>query len=174
MRGFIGVLLSCFVLGCAAGVAPDLPGDPKEDGGDPPSGDTGAPPEDTGTTPPEDTGPPATPRGEAGLFPKKIAISGVGRDYYVYAPASALKTAPAPLLVLLHGAGDTAQNFMSAIGMKATADKRGFLLVVPNAYKKAWFLSDAEGWGKADGASTTSLSNDVALILKALEETQAA
>jgi poly(3-hydroxybutyrate) depolymerase len=61
-------------------------------------------------------------------FPRH-ALSCDGRDmeYVVYVPANA--TGPLPVLMLLHGAGDEAENFIRA--WKSFAEKRKIVLIAP-------------------------------------------
>jgi poly(3-hydroxybutyrate) depolymerase len=52
--------------------------------------------------------------------------------YLAYVPASYDMNKPTPMVVALHGAGDTASNYFQAI-WKANADTRGFIVIVPEA-----------------------------------------
>ena len=52
--------------------------------------------------------------------------------YLAYVPASYDMNKPTPLVVALHGAGDTASNYFQAI-WKGNADTRGFIVIVPEA-----------------------------------------
>src|SRR4051812_11147992 len=53
------------------------------------------------------------------------------RSYDVYLPAGHRRTARVPLLVLLHGCNQTAEQFVAATRFTALADRHGFLLVTP-------------------------------------------
>jgi poly(3-hydroxybutyrate) depolymerase len=79
---------------------------------------------------------------------------------------------PVPVLVALHGAGDTGRNFIRATGLTGTADALGFVVVGPDAYRGGWYLQEDEGWPGADGSSM-SLQNDLELLLTALGELDA-
>jgi len=173
MKRILFALLVAIPIGCAVGAEPtNVP-----PAGDPPS-TTPPPEEDTGTKPPEDAPtdppPPQKTLGEAGKFDKTIAVDGVSRRYTLWVSASArtkMDAGPVPMLVALHGAGDTGQNFANALALPALGNVHAFVILAPDAYKKAWFLSSSEGWTKPDGNST-SLQNDIALLLSALEETK--
>ena len=52
--------------------------------------------------------------------------------YLAYVPVSYDMNKPTPLVVALHGAGDTASNYFQAI-WKGNADTRGFIVIVPEA-----------------------------------------
>ena len=60
---------------------------------------------------------------------------GRGRDGFVYVPAS-LPPGPAPLVVLLHGAGGAAQYIMAR--MSNVADSVGFVVLVPDSRGPTW------------------------------------
>ncbi len=174
------VLAGAWTTACAVGSEPpanvEIPPAPSGDPSTDPDAEPPPPGDDPDTGPSEDTPPPPPPpddkpkTGVAGQFDKHATLDGIDRSYSLYVPDSAMK-GPAPLFVALHGAGDQGNNFVTAIGMKMTASKYGFVLVAPNAYLKAWFVSSAEGWTKKDG-NTTSLQNDLALILRAIEDTK--
>ncbi|MPM44579.1 hypothetical protein SDC9_91258 [bioreactor metagenome] len=54
-----------------------------------------------------------------------------GRNYKLYVPASHASGTAAPLLVMLHGSGQTPTQFASETQMNALADERGFLVLYP-------------------------------------------
>ena len=55
-----------------------------------------------------------------------------GRSYDVYVPAGLRRRTAAPLVVLLHGCGQTPAEFADATRFTAAADRNGFLLVLPH------------------------------------------
>jgi poly(hydroxyalkanoate) depolymerase family esterase len=55
-----------------------------------------------------------------------------GRSYDVYVPAGLRRRTAAPLVVLLHGCGQTPAEFAEATRFTAAADRNGFLLVLPH------------------------------------------
>jgi poly(3-hydroxybutyrate) depolymerase len=178
-RSFL--LLAWLIAGCAASSDPtSMPGPQGQaDAGMPmPSDDGGSTDPDGGSSSMEDGG--LGPIGPAGDFSKNVKINGVARSYQLYVPQSAvakMQNGVVPILVGLHGAGDTADNFITATLLKGTADQNAFVLLGPNAYDGgsggAWFLHDNEGWPGTDG-STNSLSNDVSLVMQIVKDTAAA
>jgi len=58
-----------------------------------------------------------------------LSVAGSSRTAALYVPASA--TSAAPLVIALHGDGDTDTNFLATSGLQALADSRGFVLVAP-------------------------------------------
>ena len=80
---------------------------------------------------PPETMPPATP----GLH--ALGISGAdGRDGLLYVPASYDPQRPAPLVVLLHGAGGSARGGLDLL--LPQADAAGLLLFAPDARMQTW------------------------------------
>ena len=55
-----------------------------------------------------------------------------GRTYDVYVPAGLRSRTAAPLVLLLHGCGQTPAEFAAATRFPAAADRNGFLLVLPH------------------------------------------
>jgi phospholipase/carboxylesterase len=58
-----------------------------------------------------------------------------GRDGFMYVPAN-LPPGPAPLVLLLHGAGGAAQNIMNRLSN--VADSVGFVVLVPDSRGPTW------------------------------------
>lgn len=65
----------------------------------------------------------------------------VGERGLAFVPAQASRTAPVPLLLLFHGAGDTAQNMMRPFLLEA--DKRGIALLAVQSRAVTWDLIKA-------------------------------
>jgi poly(3-hydroxybutyrate) depolymerase len=113
--------------------------------------------------------------GPSGEFTLDIEVDGITRDYSLYVPDSAtaaMEDGPVPVLIALHGAGDTGASFIHAIGMTGTADANGFVLVGPEGYNHGWFVETAEGWPGTDG-NDNSFYNDLAFMQMLLDETGA-
>jgi phospholipase/carboxylesterase len=81
---------------------------------------------------------------------------GGGRDGLVYAPAGVGERRPAPLMLLLHGAGGNARNTVNLL--RGHADKFGMILLVPDSRGVTWDVIEG-GYGP-----------DVAYIDRALEK----
>jgi poly(3-hydroxybutyrate) depolymerase len=72
-------------------------------------------------------------------------IDQTGHEYYTYAPLSYDAGTPIPVVISLHGAGDTAANFVQL--WETDADQKGFLVLVPEASAPlgpgyTWDISD--------------------------------
>src|SRR5687767_6744519 len=79
----------------------------------------------------------ARPRAVSGAPPPgqvPLAITR-GRDGLLYVPAN-LPPGPAPLVVLLHGAGGAAQNILARLS--GVADSVGFVVLVPDSRGPTW------------------------------------
>lgn len=79
-------------------------------------------------------GPPAAPRPTAqGVWVPGLHVGPAGgRTYDVYVPAGLRRRTAVPLLLLLHGCGQTPSEFVDATRFAAAADRNGFLLVLPH------------------------------------------
>ncbi len=110
--------------------------------------------------------------GPSGRFTETLEVDGIERSYTVFVPeaaTSAMETGPVPVLVALHGAGDTAENFLHATGLETTAGDNALLVVAPTGYNKGWFVQTNEGWPGTDGNSS-SFANDIYLLDGLLED----
>jgi poly(hydroxyalkanoate) depolymerase family esterase len=78
--------------------------------------------------------PPAAPRpAAAGVWVGGTHAGPAGsRTYDVYVPAGLRRRTLAPLVLLLHGCGQTPAEFADATRFPAAADRNGFLLVLPH------------------------------------------
>ena len=71
-----------------------------------------------------------------------------GRAYEVYLPAGVRRRSRVPVVVLLHGCGQTPAEFAQATRFAAAADRNGFLLVLPHQQahhqpQRCWHWYDA-------------------------------
>lgn len=92
---------------------------------------------DRGKTAPEGrvTARPGTPRtsGKRGLQPLGLTQ---GRDGFLYVPESYSANRPAPLAVMLHGAGGSARGGLAPF--QPLADKAGLLVFAPDSRRQTW------------------------------------
>jgi len=75
---------------------------------------------------------------KSGLVARGLRAGGLQRTYLTYAPADL--PILAPLIVVLHGSGQTGQTIRSTTGraFERLADRRGFAVAYPDAYRKRW------------------------------------
>jgi poly(3-hydroxybutyrate) depolymerase len=80
-----------------------------------------------------------------------------GNPYVAYVPASYTPTAFVPLVVALHGAGDTAMNYLSVI-WQANADAKGFIVIAPEGTAP---LGPGYTWNSTDETLILAATADV-------------
>ena len=81
---------------------------------------------------------------EAGELP--LGLSAGGRDATLYVPASYAPANPAPLLVLLHGAGGNAQHALAPF--RSVAERCGVLLLAPESRSpRTWDVIEQDALG---------------------------
>jgi len=68
-------------------------------------------------------------------YTDSILVNGLQRSYLVHLPASYDKSRPWPLVIVLHGGGSEAKTMDPLTDFNALADKQGFVVVYPEAYK---------------------------------------
>jgi phospholipase/carboxylesterase len=95
----------------------------------------------------------ATGAGAVGLRPLEL---GAARDGYVYVPPTRRAERPAPLVLLLHGAGEDARDGLALL--RAQADGAGLILLAPSSHEYTWDLIASRRYG-----------SDVTAIDRALE-----
>ena len=83
---------------------------------------------------------------------------GAARDSYLYVPTGYRAERPAPLVLLLHGAGGHARQGLDLL--RSLADAAGLLLLAPGSRDQTWDLLVGRGYG-----------HDATLIDRALEHT---
>jgi polyhydroxybutyrate depolymerase len=86
------------------------------------------------------------------------------RQVFLHAPRGAYE--PRPLVIALHGAGETGQDFASDTGFSRLADRENFLVAYPSA-------GSANAFWNMSG-SVPGGSNDVEVIERSLDQLEAA
>lgn len=92
-----------------------------------------------------------------------------GRAYKLYVPAAArAAAAPLPLIVMLHGCGQTPQDFARGTGMNALAEEFGFFVLYPAQAREAqhnrcwnWFKRGDQARGAGEPALIASLTRHI-------------
>jgi phospholipase/carboxylesterase len=102
----------------------------------------------------------ARPAATVGTGPISLRPLGLGaaREGYLYVPPTYGAECPAPLVVLLHGAGEDARDGLALL--RSQADETGTVLLAPSSREYTWDLLVGRRYGP-----------DVAAIDRALEST---
>jgi polyhydroxybutyrate depolymerase len=115
---------------------------------DPPAAD---PSPDPGSTPAPGvvscTGLPA----QSGDATYTLYMNTVARTWFVHAPPSYDPTKPTPVVLNLHGLGETAQEQVLLTGMNDEADANGFLVVYPSGINMSWNAGRCCGDAQSQG-----------------------
>ncbi len=77
----------------------------------------------------------AGPGAAAGLAAHTLAVDGRTRTYTVYVPSGYSGQQPAPVVVMLHGAGATGPGVIGETAWDRKAEQEGFLAVFPDAVR---------------------------------------
>ncbi len=107
--------------------------DPEDRAGPAPSADAGAP--GTGGSTTDGSSPPPSPGpGVGDLKPGKttrtLSVAGQSRSVVLVVP-NAIETQAVPLVIALHGNGDSATNFVATRGLEQLAESQGFVVAAP-------------------------------------------
>lgn len=159
-RGLVVLAALSFALGCSstpdAGDGSAAPEGGGEGGGD---GDGSADDGSGGDDGASDTGPV-----DSGVCTASPHATGTtmrkakGGTYYSYVPSGYKQGTPWPLVVALHGAGDTAQNYLAAL-WKSNADAKGLIVIVPEGTAP---LGNGYTWNTGDRTTILAAQDDVA------------
>jgi phospholipase/carboxylesterase len=79
---------------------------------------------------------PGTPATQTAPGTQTLGLGTAGRDGFLLVPASYDPATPTPLLLGLHGAGRSAQEFIGGFG--PYAESEGFLLLAPDSRQDSW------------------------------------
>lgn len=122
-------------------------------------------PDDQPAAPPAVNPPAQAP----GRFSAHVFSHAAGsRSYKLYVPASLAGTSP-PMIVMLHGCTQSADDFAAGTQMNRQADEHGFLVVYPEQSAQAnssrcwnWFQPQDQGRDTGEPALIAGLVDDVA------------
>jgi polyhydroxybutyrate depolymerase len=95
-----------------------------------------------------------------------IAVGGMQRTYLLHLPSGYQSAQPAPLLIALHGNGETGGGMAELTGFDDLADAQGFVVVYPDGIEKSWAdrnNTDADRAGVDDVAFISALIDQLAV-----------
>ncbi len=78
-----------------------------------------------------------------GDFVQVLRFQDLDRGYTLHVPATARVEVPAPLLIVLHGAGQDAAGIRQLAGVETVTDPAGWIVVYPGGYADSWAIGTA-------------------------------
>lgn len=102
-----------------------------------------------------------------GLLGEWVHSGFYDRRYYLHTPPDMTDSGDHPLLILLHGAGDTGRSFHARLAADAITDAAGFIAVYPDGLEGTWTVgcggcTPAEGLGANDVTFLSTLVRHLA------------
>jgi polyhydroxybutyrate depolymerase len=101
-----------------------------------------------------------------------IRIMGARRTYLVHIPSNYNPQKPLPMVVVIHGAFDTAQGVEKFSGFSDLADRENFIVMYPNGVGIFGFLQHWNA-GHCCGKAADDNWDDVGFVAAAIEDVQA-
>jgi polyhydroxybutyrate depolymerase len=95
-----------------------------------------------------------------------LNFAGVDRNYWLYIPSSYDGKTPVPLVIVLHGLGESPSSVEGESGMSKKADAEGFIVVYPEGIGSSWNA----GFGM--GTAYASNVDDVGFIRELISSLQ--
>ncbi len=111
------------------------------------------------------------PSGQAGTYENKVDVRfhGFRRTYRVHLPPGYDSARPLPMVIVIHGAFDTAGGMERFTGFSTLADREDFIVVYPNGigilgFLQHWNAGHCCGKAAADGV------DDVGFLTRVIED----
>jgi polyhydroxybutyrate depolymerase len=98
-----------------------------------------------------------------------IQINGFRRTYLVHVPSGYAPEIPLPLVVVIHGAFDTAEGMERISGFSRLADQEGFIVLYPNGMGLLGFLQHWNA-GHCCGKAADDHVDDVGFVAATIED----
>lgn len=89
---------------------------------------------------------------------RKLVSGGLQRQYWIQKPSAARK--PLPIVLLLHGGTQTAEDVWTQTSLPTLAQREGFILAAPQGIDKHW----NDGRGSTIAGDKASTANDVQFL----------
>lgn len=84
---------------------------------------------------------------------RRLNVGGTDRTYRLYTPPDSQDAGPVPLLLALHGSGNTAEGLVDASELDEAADAGGFIVAYPQAVGISWHAGFCCTTGRGDPAA---------------------
>lgn len=94
-----------------------------------------------------------------------IIHRGRRRTYYLHIPKSYKEDRPLPLVLAFHGFGKQGKDMAAFTGLSNLADRKGFIVVYPDAINKRWDVGDNPQPGVDDVSFANALITHLTQIL---------
>lgn len=75
---------------------------------------------------------------QAAVVQRRLQIGGTDRTYRLYTPPDVEDAGPVPLVLALHGSGNSAESLVDASELDVAADAGGFIVAYPEALGRIW------------------------------------
>lgn len=98
-----------------------------------------------------------------------MKLNGFRRTYLVHVPPAYSRDAPLPLVVVIHGAFDTAAGMEKASGFSQLADREGFIVLYPNGMGIFGFFQHWNA-GHCCGKAAEDKIDDVGFLAAAIDD----
>ena len=110
------------------------------------------------------------PRPEAGVSQGSMRFDGREREWRVYVPSSLAGSGEAPLVLALHGAGGSGEQFAETAAFDEQAERGGFIAVYPDGTARAILPSKVWNGGRCCGYAERNDVDDVGFLTALLDE----
>jgi polyhydroxybutyrate depolymerase len=84
---------------------------------------------------------------------RRLDVAGTDRTYRLYTPPDSQDAGPVPLVLALHGSGNTAESLVDASELDQAADAGGFIVAYPQAIGISWHAGFCCTTGRGDPAA---------------------
>ena len=81
---------------------------------------------------------------------RRLQVGGVERSYRLYTPPDAEDAGPVPLVLALHGSGNSAESLVDASELDQAADAGRFIVAYPEALGRIWHAGFCCTLGRGD------------------------
>lgn len=93
------------------------------------------------------------PAAEPAVVQRRIQVGGVDRTYRLYTPPDSENAGPVPLVLALHGSGNSVDSLVDASEFDEAADAGGFIVAYPQAVGISWHGGFCCTSGRGDPAA---------------------
>ncbi len=98
---------------------------------------------------------------------KQLNVDGLNRSYRLFAPLTLERDQPTPLLLVLHGVGDSGEGMVGATQLDGVASREDFIVAYPDGINQTW-----NGGYCCLGRAKTG-PDDVAFLARVINDVQA-